>query len=151
MFLLILPVMPLFNELTITGYLVPVLIQELQNNIIKQIRILNLRFCYFEKESISKTLCHIFPCIEYLNVSLINSTEDIVFFTKQLKYLLNASFGMNSLFKKDKNKNCQELQMSIDKKYTCQIVHSLNYNTLSFVHIWNTEHQSLSSFLTTIS
>ncbi|CAF2577764.1 unnamed protein product [Rotaria sp. Silwood2] len=140
MFLLILPVMPLFNELTITGYLVPVLIQELQNNIIKQIRILNLRFCYFEKESISKTLCHIFPCIEYLNVSLINSTEDIVFFTKQLKYLLNASFGMNSLFKKDKNKNCQELQMSIDKKYTCQIVHSLNYNTLSFVHIWNTEH-----------
>ncbi|CAF4832592.1 unnamed protein product [Rotaria sp. Silwood1] len=150
MFLFILPVMPFLDELTITGYLVPVLIKELQNNIIKQIRSLNLRFCYFEKESITKILCHLFPCIEYLNISLINSTKDIIFFIQQFKYLLNASFGVNSLLERDKNKNNQKLQMAIDKKYTCQIVHSSNQNPLSFVHIWNNEHQSLSSFLVPI-
>ncbi|CAF0903918.1 unnamed protein product [Rotaria sordida] len=150
MFLLALSVMPHLNELTIRGYLVPILIKELQDNIIKQIRILNLHFCYFEKESITKILCYHFPYIQYLNISLINSIKDIIFFIQQLKYLLNASFGMNSLFKKDKDKNCQELQMAIDKKYTCQIVHITNQNALSFVHIWDNEYQTLSSFLATL-
>ncbi|CAF3890899.1 unnamed protein product [Rotaria magnacalcarata] len=142
MVLLILPVMPLLDELTIAGRLVPVLIEHLQDNIIEQIRTLNLHFCYFEKESITKMLCQYFPRIKYLNVSLINSTNDIILFIQQLPYLVNASFGMNSLLKKEKEKNCKRLKMTIDKKYSCQIVHSSNQNTFSFVHIWLTDDVS---------
>ncbi|CAF4708014.1 unnamed protein product, partial [Rotaria socialis] len=151
MLLLMLPVMPLLDELTIAGRLVPILIEHLQDNIIEQIRTLNLHFCYFEKESITKMLCQHFPCIKYLNVSLINSTNDIIVFIQQLPYLVNASLGMNSLLKKEKEKNCKRLKMTIDKKYSCQVVHSSNQNTFSFVHIWLIDdyflaHEILSSF-----
>jgi hypothetical protein len=142
MFISVIPLMPFLNELTIAGHTIPFLFQVLQDNIIEQIRILNLSFCYFGNESMTKLLCHCFPSIQYLNVSLISSNKDIVCFTQHYKNLLNASFGINSLLIKNKEYNLQEIQKIIENKYTCQIVYPSEQRTLSYVHIWLMEKVS---------
>lgn len=142
MFLLMLPLMSCLNQLTLPGRLIPVLIYRLKDKVIEQIESLTIDFCYFENDSVTQTLCQCFPRVKYLTVSLICSIKNTLVFTEEFNHLLNASFGLNSLNRKNKAENYEKLKILTDKKYNCQIVHSSNQNTFSFIHLWRNDHVS---------
>ena len=76
-------------------------------------------------------------------MALINSTEDIVRFLRHFQYLSNAVLGINSLYKSDKERDCQKLKFAVNDtkndKFTCQIIYPSNRTLLSYIYIWNTE------------
>jgi hypothetical protein len=138
-FVHILPFMSRLVKLTIAGHLVPKLMEEIQGKSLEQIRSLELSFCYQENAKISEKLCQLFPLVDHLNVSLINSTDDIIRFFRNFQYLSNAVFGINSLYKSNKERDCQKLKLAGNDKFACQIMYPSNRTLLSYIYIWNAE------------
>jgi hypothetical protein len=146
MFTVLIPTTTHLSRVSIHGQFIATLVENIDRQTFEQIRALELTFCYPEEQPMSEKLSRIFPRISYLNIALIDSMMHIVHLVRCFRYLSNGVFGINSLYKKNKQSDLSQLQLEINDERMlrnetlhCQIFSPTQANLLSCVYIWTSK------------
>lgn len=147
MFTILIPIATHLSRVSMHGEFISTLVRNIgEQQTFEQIRALELTFCYTETSQMSEKLARIFPRISYLNIALIDSMMHIVHLVQLFRYLSNGVFGINSLYKRNKQSDLSQLQSEINHErmlrnetLRCQILSSTHLNLISSVYIWTSK------------